>query len=280
MTKIKKEAAKFTWSQLPRCRWNVVDLITIVARPTVPAYLFCEINMQAAEALKKRLDASGAKITVTAMLLKAISIAQLWHPQSRSIKLPWGKRITFPRPIAGFTVERLIGLQPAVFFGVLHDAHLKPLAQVAHELKAYSTNEISQVPQLQRESLARHAPWLLRQFALWLAIRIPAVRQIVNPATFGLSTLGKFGLRTLMGPCVSTCIFGVGSAELRAVAIDGAVQIQPMMTLSLSVDTHVLDMYSAARLLADIKTIVESGLAGHLDEPSCASRETTMAALR
>ncbi len=263
----------FTLSKLPTSRRNVLDLISIVAKPTIPAYLFCDVNMEEAEALRVRLLANGFRVTVTALLLKSIAIAQLFHPRSRTLSLPSGRFITLPHPIAGFTVERLVDNQPAVFFGVIHQPHTKPLQQIAKEIKAFAENDIEAVPQLRRECLLSRVPWLFRQIGLWFALRIPLLRTTINPATFGLSTLGKFGLRSLAGPCVSTCIFGVGAVELRPAAIDGKVVAVPTMTLSLSVDTRVMNIERAAHFMSEVKKLMESALAGHLDQDPETTRE-------
>lgn len=266
MIRSNKAVANFTMSKILRCRWNVFDLITIVAKNAVPAYLFCQIDMQAAEKLRARFASHGIKVTVTPMILKAISIAQISHPKSRSIRLPGGKLVTFPNPIAGFTVERMVGENPAVFFGTIDDPVSKSIGEMARELKSYAEDDIPDVTQLRREDLFRRVPWIFRRLLLWFAMRVPALRRAMNPATFGLSTLGKFGLQSLLGPCVSPCIFGVGAVEMRAVPISDRIEVRPMLTLSLSADLRVLNEFDAARLLSATKMILESGLSGYISE--------------
>lgn len=238
-------------------------MITIVARPAVPAYYFCDVDMSAVEKLRSRLEAAGTKVTVTAILLKAVAIAQLEYPESRSFRLPWGTVITIPEPTAGFTVERLVDNDPAVFFGTIKEPITKPLEQIAKELKLYSQSPISEVDQLHREDLLRRVPWAIRQISLWFALRCPPIRRLVNPASFGLSSLGKFGLKALLSPCVTTCIVGVGAMEPRAVVSSNQVVVKPMLTLTLSFDTMVLDMLKAAAFFAAIKHLLESGLEGY-----------------
>lgn len=261
-----RSSVNFSGGRLARCRWNVLDLITIVAKNTKPAYLFCDIDMTQAELLRKRLASRGPKITVTAILLKAVALAQQAHPMSRSIRLPWGNRVTLERPVAGFTVERMVGDQPAVFFGVIDDPVNSSLANIAENLREHSQSDLSDLTQLNRQNVFSKVPWLFRQIGLWFALRVPAIRKKVNPATFGLSTLGKFGLSSLLGPCVSTCIFGVGSVAEKVVAIDSRVEVREMMTLTLSVDTSVMSIHQAERFMADVKAIVESEIPGKTDE--------------
>lgn len=254
----------FSW--LARCRWNVLDMINVIGRGSVPTYMFYEIDMTWAEQLRLQLKEKGIKVTATAILLKAIGIAQRLHPASRTAILPWGRTVTFNDIVAGFTVERYVGQQPAVFFGSIESPDSKPLVQVAEELRAYGEDEISTVPQLDIEDRFNNMPWLFRQFILWLGLRFPKVRLRYMGATFGLSSLGKFGCRGLIPPCVSTSTFGVGTIEPRAVVREGAIVVRPMMTLILNFDHRLIDGGPAARFMQDVQRLVEGELQSHIEE--------------
>lgn len=241
-------------------------MINVIGRGSVPTYMFYEIDMTWAEQLRLELKEKGIKVTATAILLKAIGIAQRLHPASRTAILPWGRTVTFNDIVAGFTVERYVGQQPAVFFGSIESPDTKPLVQVAEELRAYGEDEISTVPQLDIEDRFNNMPWLFRQFILWLGLRFPKVRLRYMGATFGLSSLGKFGCRGLIPPCVSTSTFGVGTIEPRAVVREGAIVIRPMMTLILNFDHRLIDGGPAARFMQDVQRLVEGELQSHIEE--------------
>jgi hypothetical protein len=254
----------FSW--LARCRWNVLDMINVIGRGSVPTYMFYEIDMTWAEELRLQLKEKGIKVTATAILLKAIGIAQRLHPASRTAILPWGRTVTFNDIVAGFTVERYVGQQPAVFFGAIESPDSKPLVQVAEELRAYGEDEISSVPQLDIEDRFNNMPWLFRRFILWMGMRFPKVRLRYMGATFGLSSLGKFGCRGLIPPCVSTSTFGVGTIEPRAVVREGAIVVRPMMTLILNFDHRLIDGGPAARFMQDVQKLVEGELQSYIEE--------------
>ena len=256
----------FSISTLARSRWNVLDLITIFTRSTRPAVLISDIEVTAIENLCARLAARGNKVTITAILLKAISIAQIEFPSSRSFRLPSGKLITQPKPIAGFTVERPVDEQPTVFFANIEDAQSKPLREIAEELQSYGSDPILEVPQLAKEVRLTRLPWLFRQAGIWIGMRIPAIRQLVNPATFGLTSLGKLGMQTIIAPNITTSIFGVGSIEPRLKVCAGdKIEIRKLMTLTLAVDTMIMSVSDAASLLDEVKALLESGLKNHLN---------------
>lgn len=259
-------AKNLSFSWLARARWNVLDMINVIGRGSVPTYMFYEIDMTWAETLRQQLKEKGVRVTATAILLKAIGIAQRLHPASRTAILPWGRTVTFNDIVAGFTVERYVGPQPAVFFGSIDAPDSKPLVQVAEELRAYGEDEISTVPQLDIENKFNNMPWLFRRFILWLGMRFPKVRLRYLGATFGVSSLGKFGCTMLIPPCVSTSTFGVGAIEQRAVVREGRIEVRPMMTLILNFDHRLIDGAPAARFMQDVQKLVEGDLQSYIEE--------------
>ena len=254
----------YTTSSFPRARWNVMDMITLISTKTIPTHILTDFDMEEAEILRAKLSTKESKVTITAIILKAIAIAQVTNPQTRALRLPLGKIVQRKEPVAGFTVERMVGTQATVFFGIIKDAHTKPLAQIAKELHDHGTADLMKVPQLAKEHVLSMVPWIFRRIYIAIALNFFTLRQIVNCSTFGLTSLGKFGLNTLLAPNISTCIFGVGTVEPRVVVIKNEIKARRMMSVVFSADTMVLDMSQAAKFLATVQTLIESGLAGHL----------------
>lgn len=260
----RSEPKNFSTSWLARCRWNVLDMINIVGHGSVPTYLWADIDMTWAENMRARLQKMGVRTTVTAILLKAIGIAQRAHPASRTARLPWGRVATFNDIVAGFTVERFVNSQPAVFFGSIDSPDCKPLKQIAEELKAYGEAEMPAVPQLNIQNRFNNMPWLFRRLILWFGLRYPNVRLHYMGATFGLSSLGKWGITAVIPPCVSTSTFGVGQVEQRPVVVDGKIEVRSMMTITLNFDHKIIDGGPAARFLKDVIELMEGGLEQYL----------------
>ncbi len=262
----RKQDTSFTISSLHRSRWNVLDLISVVGQDVVGTHLLEEIDMTWAEELRARLSLEGHKLTVTVILLKAIAIAQRCHPASRSVLLPGGRIATFSNVVAGFTIERLTSSEPAVFFGTIQEPDKKSLSVIMSELRQYAELNIDDHPQLNRQQKFSEMPWLIRRVFIWLAMRLPAFRQRYLGATFGLSSLGKFGVKSLLGPPVCTVVFGVGAVEDRAVVRNGQIEIRPIMTLSLNFDHRLIDGAPAARFLADVRELMEGMLDQYLQK--------------
>lgn len=266
----------FSKSTLARARWNVLDLINVFGRQSIPTYIFLDVDMTFVENLRVRLKEMGKKVTVTAILLKAIAIAQRAHPESRTAILPWGRTVTFHDIVAGFTVERYVGATPAVFFGAIERADTKSVEEIASELKQYGESDMSEIPQLSLQDRFNNMPWLIRRMIIWAGQRYPLVRLRFMGATFGVSSLGKFGVKALIPPCVSTSTFGVGAVEDRAVVRDGKVEIRPMMTVVLNFDHRVIDGAPAARFLQDVVRLLEGGLEGYIQNEYAADRDTAV----
>jgi hypothetical protein len=258
--------AKYCIIDEHRSRWNVLDMIQVIAKDTVPTYMFMDIDMTWVEELRHQLKGMGRKITVTAILLKAIGIAQRSHPASRTAALPFGRRAILQKIVAGFTVERFIGSQPAVYFGEIAEPDIKPLEQISQELRQFGESDMNEHPKLDIQERFNYMPWLFRRFILWLGKRYPKVRLQHMGATFGLSSLGKLGIKALIPPCASTSTFGIGEVEQRPVVRNGKIEIRPMMTITLNFDHRMIDGAPAARFLQDIKALLEGGLEQYVAE--------------
>jgi hypothetical protein len=256
----------FHFSKLPRLRWNLLDLISIVGADSVPTYLFLDIDMTWAEEFRHTLAKYGMRSTATAFLLKAIAIAQRSHPDTRTAMLPFGRTVVFNNIVAGFTVERLIGKQPTLFFGAIEQPDTKSVVQISEELKAHAEADLDEVFHMDLQHKFTKMPWFLRRLIIWIGMRYPELRLKCMGATFGLSSLGKFGLKAIIPPCVSTSTFGVGTIETRPVVRDGRIEARKMMTLTLNFDHRVIDGAPAARFLKDIKTLLEGGLKDYIEE--------------
>src|SRR5271170_3453291 len=120
----------FEYVKLHPARWNLFDMINTAGRDAIPATLFYDIDVSWTEALREKFAALGHKITVTAVLLKAIAIAQLAHPYSRTIMLPHGPLVQLNNLEGQLTVERFVGEQPAVFFGSVKQPDTKLISEI------------------------------------------------------------------------------------------------------------------------------------------------------
>ncbi len=256
---------RFTYGKLPKGRKTVVDLLTMISSSAVPSYLMRDIDMSWADGLKAQLQKCGTKITVTAILLKAIAIAQKNHPSSRSDVLPFGIVVTYENIVAGFTIERNEDKHDTVFFGEIESPDEKTLTQIAAELTGYAQKATSELPPLCLQNTYARFPYLVRRAIIAIGSVLPSIRIKCQKATFGLTTLGKYQVSSVLSPCICTSTFGIGAIEDRPVVVDNQIVIRSMMSISFNFNAKVIDVQAASIFLKDVCDLMEGGLQEHLN---------------
>jgi pyruvate/2-oxoglutarate dehydrogenase complex dihydrolipoamide acyltransferase (E2) component len=250
----------FSFVDLPRCRRNVLDMIELAGRQTVPVPLFYDVDVTWVEKLRHKFASFGFRTTITAILLKAIAIAQRAHPLMRTALLPTGHRIVLNRICAGLTIERFVNGEPGVFFGSIQEPDNKPILEIAKELRSFAVDEVVEHPELQTQDWFNNVPWLVRHAIIACGMVFPPIRMRYMSATFGVTSLGKFGVKALVPPCVTASTFGVGAVEDRPIAINGKVEIRPFISLVLTFDHRIVDGGPAARFMQDVIHLLQGGL--------------------
>ncbi len=265
--------ANFSLSRLPSSRRTVVDLLRIVGSNAVPAYIVIDLDMSWVNSLIDGMRNRGERLTVTSILLKAIGMAQQNHPLSRTELTPVGKTVTYHDIVGGITIERDVEGQKTVFFGEIESPDTKSIYEIADELREYSKVAIKKSAVLRLQSIFAAFPYFLRFSILKLGIAFPFLRLQCQKATFGLTSLGKFGMNTVLSPCICTSTFAVGTIEDRVTAKDNILSIRSMMTVSFSFDHRVIDPSSAARFVNDVRQLMEGGLQPVLVEDNSSRAE-------
>jgi pyruvate dehydrogenase E2 component (dihydrolipoamide acetyltransferase) len=84
----------------------------------------------------------------------------------------------------------------------------------------------------------------------------------LSGGTFTVSNLGMFGM-TAITPVINppqAAILGVGALRETLARVDGEIVDRTLMTLTLSCDHRILYGADAARLLADVRMLLETPL--------------------
>lgn len=79
-------------------------------------------------------------------------------------------------------------------------------------------------------------------------------------STFSITNLGMYGIESFT-PIINqpnVAIIGINAIVKEAVVVEDAVQIRPMMKLSLTVDHRIVDGAVAALFLSDLKKRIET----------------------
>jgi hypothetical protein len=264
---MKFESGKsFEYSDIPRPRLNLLDVMTVVMPPGIPVPLLFDIDLSWAEALRKKYLELGQKVHITAILLKAIGIAQREHPSTRTNQLPSGKLVTFNNITAGFTVERIVSGTPAVFFGTIKNVDCKSILEIVAELRAYGQDPIDAIPGLELQVRSLGYPRWVRQLIMHLCVWFPQVRMKVIPATFGLTSLGRWGCKSGVAPCLTTTTFGVGEVEDRPVILNGKVEVRPVISITYVFDHRIIDGAPACRFMKAVTDLLQGGLESYVHD--------------
>jgi pyruvate dehydrogenase E2 component (dihydrolipoamide acetyltransferase) len=191
--------------------------------------------MEAYRQARTALQQKGIRLSVTALVIKALAAVLPAHPVCRSRIAPDGRLAVMQDIHIAVAVDAPSGL----LVPVLRDADRKDLNQVALELTELS--ERARVGSLGPDEMSGH--------------------------TMTISNLGMYGV-TYLRPVLNlpeSVILGVGATQLRPVYINGGLFPREIMPLSLSFDHRIVDGGPAAAFLRDIAQALGPQLIKPLD---------------
>ncbi len=199
-----------------------------LSKQTVPHfYLVGRVNMRTAGEHRRRVNSDGAAhITVTDMLVKATAKALKEHPRMNA-RFEGDTIVLNPHVNIGVAVA----VEDGLFVPVIRDADSRPLSQVSRELSSLA-------------SAAREGNLIPEQY---------------EGGSVTISNLGTFGIDSFL-PIINppeSCILGIGSIREEIVVEDGAMRIEPLMTVSLSADHRLTDGASAATFFNTFRRALE-----------------------
>jgi len=194
--------------------------------------LTSEVNMaQSVQAREKLLPIIekqiGLRVSFTEIIIKAVAAALSRHPLVNSSLV--GDSIVLHDDI---NVGMAVSAPKGLFVPVVRHADRKGLAELTSACK----------------DLARRA----RDQKL--------APDDLKGGTFTVSNLGMYAVDAFT-PVINrpeAAILGVGRIQEKPVAINHAIVLQPMMTLSLSFDHRIMDGAPAAAFLTELKEILEN----------------------
>ena len=210
--------------------WNTIPHVT----------QFDEADLTRILSLRKQYlaeyEKKGARLTVTAFLVKAVVEALKKHPIFNASLDEGSQSIVFKNY---FHIGIAVDTEAGLIVPVLRDADKKNLMQVARELEELAVK-------------ARDR-------------RVSA--EELKGGTFTISNQGGIG-GAHFTPIVNkpeVAILGLGRAVARPVARDGKVEIRTLMPLGLSYDHRLIDGGAAARFMVELVGTLESWSGGELE---------------
>ncbi len=201
--------------------------------PVPHFFLTMDVDMTRAVEARARvnamLESEGVKVSFNDIILKATAMALKKHPECNA---HWGGDHVrrFNRVHLGVAVA----VEDGLITPIVRDAHLKGLAHIAQEV---------------RELAGRARKKRLKP-------------DEYTGATFSVSNLGMFGIEeftAVINP-PEAGILAVGGMEERPVVVDGELDVQTRMKITMSCDHRVIDGAQGSRFLQTLKAILEEPL--------------------
>ena len=206
----------------------IADRLSLSARSAVHVPITMEADMTAATKLKNEYQEAGSKISLTDIIVKAAALALAEFPRANTMLL--GEEL---RPMREANVGIAVGLEDDLLVPVVRNAN------------TISLREISKISKDLAERAKNHT----------------LSTKEMTGGTFTVSNLGMFGDVILFAPIINppeTAILGVGRANPKPIAIEGAIAVKPMATLTLVFDHRVIDGMYATKFLQRIKELIQS----------------------
>ncbi len=194
--------------------------------------LTSEVDMSQSMELRKQLlpiieKQINKRISYTEIIMKAVAYTLGKHPMLNA-SLNEDEIIIHPQINIGLAVAISNGL----VVPVVKDADQKGLAELTDSCKHLG-------------SLARDGK---------------LTAEYMSGGTFTISNLGMYDIDAFT-PIINqpeTAILGVGRIHEKPVAINGALEVRPMMAVSLSFDHRIVDGAPAAAFLTELKALLEN----------------------
>ncbi len=225
------ESEKIPLSQM---RKTIAKRLVESIGPVPHFFLTIDVDMsravEARERINRDLEKEGVKISYNDIVLKATAMALARHPECNA---HWGGDhvVRFHRVHLGVAVA----IEDGLITPVIRDADRKGMAAISAEVRELAGRA--------REKKLRPDEY--------------------TGATFSVSNLGMFGIEeftAVINP-PEAGILAVGAMEERAVIVDGELDVQPRMKVTMSCDHRVIDGAQGSRFLQTLKRILEEPLA-------------------
>lgn len=194
--------------------------------------LTTEVDMLQAVELRNKLlplieKTTGERLSYTEIIMKAVAHALRKHPiMNASLQ---GEQIVLHHQVS---IGLAVSVPNGLLVPVVRNADQQGLASLTKDCKRLG-------------KLAREGKLTPDQ---------------MSGGTFTITNLGMYDV-DVVTPIINqpeSAILGVGRIRERAVGVNGAIQLRPMMTLSLSCDHRIIDGAPAAAFLTEVKELLEN----------------------
>ena len=210
---------------------RVIAQRLVEAKRNVPHfYLTVEIDMERAMSLRAELKEGGSGITVNDLIVRACALALTRVPQANRSFSDDGM-IQHHASDVGVAVA----LEDGLITPVVRSAEQKTVSQISAEVKSLAER-------------ARNRKLMPEEY---------------TGGSMSVSNLGMYGVDEFIAVInpPQSCILAVGAVVERPAVVAGRLEVRKRMSATLSCDHRAIDGATGAKLLAEIKALLEKPLA-------------------
>ncbi len=221
--------------RMSQMRKTIAKRLTQVWQATPHFYLTIDVDMAAAMAMRKQINAQLAdagedrKISVNDLIIKACAKALIRYPRM-NVAYNGDELVFFDRAHIGVAVA----IEDGLITPVVRDAHMKGVTEIASEVRDLATR-------------ARDKKLGPDEY---------------SGSTFTLSNLGMYGIdhfQAVINP-PEAAILAVGAVQQVPVVVDGELAVGTRMKATLSCDHRAVDGAVGAEFLAELRKLLEHPL--------------------
>ena len=204
-------------------RKAIAETVSKSKREIPHYYLTADIDMTEASKKREKLP----DISHTHIIIKAVAQALLEFPQLNASWQEGGIK-TFD----DINIGIVVALEDGMITSVLRNADKKTIQEISSEAGRLVTK-------------SRERKLTMEEY---------------SGATFSISNLGMFGIESFI-PIITppqACMLGIGGIKEKCVAINGKMEIRPVMKVTLSSDHRVVDGVATAQFMKKLTDILEN----------------------
>ncbi len=218
---------------LSQMRKTIAKRLVQSLGPVPHFFLTIDVDMtrvvEARSRVNALLESEGVKVSFNDIILKATAMALKKHPECNA---HW--REDHVRRFNRVHLGVAVAIDDGLITPVIRDAHAKGLAHIAQEVRELAGRA--------REKKLKPDEY--------------------TGSTFSVSNLGMFGIEeftAVINP-PEAGILAVGGMEERPVIVDGELDVQTRMKITMSCDHRVIDGAQGSRFLQTLKAVLEEPL--------------------
>jgi len=258
---------RYELKRLPTARLSSIDVCE-VGRHKHYVQAFLEVDVtDARRAIHAWRARTGNKLSFTAWFIKCAAQAVSEHPQAHAIRRGRRGVVVFEDTDFTVLVERVLGTERVPLPIVVRRANAKSLTEIHDEIRSAQEEPLAAsdlvLKRPQRRvlyGLAFALPAFIRRIFWNRIIRDPfAAKRMMG--TIAVTSVGMFGRAQAWVVPISIfpLCFGLGTVAKKPGVVENRIEVREFLSLTAMVDHDVIDGAPAARFLARLVELLESG---------------------